>query len=223
VHVFGRTANPAHSYYYRRYEVTQNGTALWTPWEAVPVDIHGTLLVPVVFNRRLYLFWALVANTADAPPADSESPQNPKQYQEIQLAWSQYRNGAWSPKQVTEQALKNAYTPRRLSVPPIYARGGGGVVVDRLEAGVSGDQLEISCVGSRYIYWPNDEKKSDPVNAQTPESGEFDEFFPFLPILPNPMGRATTGGDDSQGVRRLGTGVHTDNLGSFGLNGWNGQ
>ncbi len=60
IHVFGRTFNPPNVYYYRRLDLA---TGVWTPWEKVNLDIQGdpegVHLVPVVFNRRLYLFWPI--------------------------------------------------------------------------------------------------------------------------------------------------------------------
>ena len=54
LHVFGRTANAPHSYYYRKFFLA---TETWTAWEHVPLDIDGDHLVPAFFHRRLYLFW----------------------------------------------------------------------------------------------------------------------------------------------------------------------
>ena len=56
LHVFGRTHNTPHIYFYRRWVDRQ----YWTPWERVAVDIEGDHLVPVVWSRRLYLFWPIV-------------------------------------------------------------------------------------------------------------------------------------------------------------------
>ena len=38
LHVFGRTFNPPHIYYYRRLNAD---TGVWTPWEKVNLDIQG--------------------------------------------------------------------------------------------------------------------------------------------------------------------------------------
>ncbi|MBN1561221.1 hypothetical protein JW998_13290 [candidate division KSB1 bacterium] len=61
VHVFGRTPDLPHVYYYRRMhrQCHYAGGVEWTPWERVEVDIQGEHLVPVVWNRRLYLFWPI--------------------------------------------------------------------------------------------------------------------------------------------------------------------
>ena len=61
VHLFGRTIHHPHRYFYRR----RINNATWTPWERIPVDIEGVEkgdesgvhLIPIVWNRRVYLFW----------------------------------------------------------------------------------------------------------------------------------------------------------------------
>lgn len=53
VHVFGRTTSTPQVYYYRK--LINNRT--WTPWERVDLDIEGDHLMPIIHDRRLYLFW----------------------------------------------------------------------------------------------------------------------------------------------------------------------
>ncbi len=59
LHVFGRTPNLPHVYFYRRREA---GT--WSSWEKVDLDIEGDHLIPVVHNRRLMLFWPIFLERA---------------------------------------------------------------------------------------------------------------------------------------------------------------
>src|SRR5262249_19740106 len=154
-----------HIYYYRRLM----NNSEWTAWEKVPVDIQGDHLIPVVWNRRLYLFWPIFTQKAspstggtnatrdivllevDAQgntrrrktggsnggdpdgkgvngdgsngsgggtqtgepqgktPITKESLQDllnnqaqpPQRYWEIGLAWSEYKQNKWTPKQVS--------------------------------------------------------------------------------------------------------------------------
>ena len=183
VHVFGRTFNPPYIYYYRRLEVFRS---VWTPWEKVNLDIAvdpisgGVHLMPVIYNRRLYLFWPIFEekpNEAQDLSAGQksqaeaayeqkkkvhddwekehqcwqekltlwqqaeqayydvwtdeeavaafpvESPKQPKEpekpgeapapnevkptasHWEIKLAWSDHKNGTWSPKKVSEARI----------------------------------------------------------------------------------------------------------------------
>jgi hypothetical protein len=127
-HVFGRTLNTPYTYHYRRYVVDSNDAAYWTPWEKVPVDIRGDEIAPVIYNRRLYLFWYVVSTKAEDPPANSKSPTAPEKYSEIQVAWSEYVNGKWSPKFISdpERALRITLPNKR-----------------RFEANVSGEVLSV--------------------------------------------------------------------------------
>ena len=68
-HVFARTFNAPHVWYYRRLE---NGRT-WTPWEKIDADIEGEHLVPVVFKRRMHLFWTMFREVSKPlPPAGPE-------------------------------------------------------------------------------------------------------------------------------------------------------
>ncbi len=117
-HVFGRTFASPHVYYYRRRD---NTTMTWSPWERVDADIQGDHLIPVIWNRRLYLFWPMFKERST--PTVSSTPSLPAKSLEIRLAWSEYRNGSWTKKQATVDPLvphgRDAYTddfdPHRLS------------------------------------------------------------------------------------------------------------
>ena len=99
LHVFGRTRNTPHIYFYRRLE---NQTS-WTPWERVDLDIEGDHLIPVIWNRRLYLFWPRF--TMKTLGADPEHSTEQLTYWEITLAWSEYKHGKWQRKEVSKEIL----------------------------------------------------------------------------------------------------------------------
>lgn len=105
MHVFGRTRGTPHIYYYRRWV----DKAYWTPWERVDADIEGDHLIPVIWNRRLHLFWPIFTEKAEEkdPPKESEGGEKPEKYWEVQMAWSEYRNEKWSAKRVTEEKIDN--------------------------------------------------------------------------------------------------------------------
>lgn len=69
LHVFARTRDVPHHYYYRRghMESGSNFVNWWTPWERVEVDIEGDQLIPLVYNRRVYLFWPIYTSEDEAP------------------------------------------------------------------------------------------------------------------------------------------------------------
>lgn len=121
LHVFARTmGGMTRSYYYRR--LIDNTT--WTPWEKVELDIQGAQgsdesepdgidLLPVVWNRRLYLFWLNFTAKADVTPKTTitlnvgtatDLPPEAKKYWEINLAWSTYDQGKWTAKQITDKS-----------------------------------------------------------------------------------------------------------------------
>jgi Tc toxin complex TcA C-terminal TcB-binding domain/Neuraminidase-like domain len=115
LHVFGRTFHTPHNYYYRRL---LNG-AVWTPWEKVPADIQGDHLIPVIWNRRLYIFWPIFTQKADPSTQPDRGPliteahlgdlqsaaAPPQKHWEISLAWSEFKQNKWVPKQVAKQVL----------------------------------------------------------------------------------------------------------------------
>ena len=113
LHVFGRTRNTPHVYFYRQLQ----NQASWTPWERVQLDIEGDHLIPVVWNRRLYLFWPRF--TMKSMPATSTTSSQ-QTYWEIALAWSEYKNGTWRPKEVSKEV---GYIPGATGVSSSTAPG----------------------------------------------------------------------------------------------------
>src|SRR6266568_1411429 len=115
LHVFARTFAVPHIYYYRTLNTSiyiTNGkhamTSTWTAWEKVNLDIEGDHLIPVVYNRRLYLFWPIFKLQTDPTGQDlsqGQSGKQPKTVVNIQLAWSEYKQGKWTPKQVSAVSI----------------------------------------------------------------------------------------------------------------------
>ena len=107
LHVVGRTyGGDPKIYYYRQYIENRR----WTAWEKIDLDINSDHIVPVVFNQRLYLFWAVFTEKARETPdtmavPDLKEPnfpiQKPNKFWQIQLAYSEYKNGKWSPKKIS--------------------------------------------------------------------------------------------------------------------------
>jgi hypothetical protein len=106
-HVFARTFNAPHDWYYRRLERGRT----WTPWEKVDCDIEGDQLVPVVFQRRLHLFWTVFREAAKpTPPMRREIKGSASQVSkdwEIHLACSVYDRGRWSRKRMSSAGAKD--------------------------------------------------------------------------------------------------------------------
>jgi peptidoglycan hydrolase-like protein with peptidoglycan-binding domain len=104
LHVFGRTFRVPHIYYYRR--LVNNIT--WTSWEKVQVDIEGDHLIPVVWNRCLYLFWPVFVEKALQNSSENDSG---RRYWEIKLAWSEFKQKSWRPKRLSKEFMVSPNFP----------------------------------------------------------------------------------------------------------------
>ena len=109
LHVLARKQGDPPTYYQRRWI----GSARWTAWEKVDVDITSDHLVPLVWNGKRYLFWLITSVKADksqpiptnATDVSNSGPQATKLHLEVQLAWSLFRKGKWQAKQTSPQVL----------------------------------------------------------------------------------------------------------------------
>jgi Neuraminidase-like domain len=102
LHVFGRTNGNTRQYYYRRYEY-----GYWTPWEKVALNIEGEHIFPIVWRKRLFVFWlnifekpTPVNGTKSAEGMRSEAlTTNARKNIEVNMCWGEYYKGKWtSPK-----------------------------------------------------------------------------------------------------------------------------
>ncbi|HVG52876.1 MAG TPA: neuraminidase-like domain-containing protein [Vicinamibacterales bacterium] len=128
LHVFGRTQNAPHRFYYRRadqFRGIARQTGVWTAWERLPIDVdsiedngsagehffsdnnHGGVhLMPLMWNRRLYLIWPQFRSVPDETLNKTIPPGFDRVNRwEIKLAWSELWNGSWSPKQVSTSTI----------------------------------------------------------------------------------------------------------------------
>jgi len=108
LHVFARTygGNPR-VYYHRRFI----NDLRWTPWEKMDLDISGDHIIPAVYNNRLYLFWAVFSEEGALPDGGVTMPDTtkatytpvaPVKSWVIQMAFSEFKNGKWTPKKISE-------------------------------------------------------------------------------------------------------------------------
>lgn len=110
VHVIGRTKTMPHIYYYRNYDINYD---LWSAWEKIDVEIQGDQVVPVIYNRKLHLFWLQFIEkpikTKKNPPAQATTgptdTQEPLMMMEIQMGWTIKNSAGWSPKKISRQKL----------------------------------------------------------------------------------------------------------------------
>lgn len=102
LHVFGRTIGNTRQYYYRRYEY-----GYWTPWEKVNLNIEGEHIFPIIWRKRLFVFWlntfekpAQVDGLKSAQGMSNDSlSTNARKNVEINICWGECYKGKWtSPK-----------------------------------------------------------------------------------------------------------------------------
>lgn len=105
LHVIGRTNGNTRQYYYRRYEY-----GYWTPWEKVSLNIEGEHVFPIVWRKRLFVFWLNIIEKA-APInnnnlittiGDNTWNANAKVNVEINICWGEYYKGKWSSPKSTD-------------------------------------------------------------------------------------------------------------------------
>ncbi|HVZ38032.1 MAG TPA: neuraminidase-like domain-containing protein [Candidatus Kapabacteria bacterium] len=112
-HVIARTPGAQRKYYYRRREY-----GYWTPWELVKLDIEDNPVVPVIWGKRLLLFWLRILKRGNVDPASiptsnntstvgnmsmsqltgeakTSAKANGKMTVQAILCWSEYHNGKW--------------------------------------------------------------------------------------------------------------------------------
>ncbi|MEQ1729529.1 MAG: neuraminidase-like domain-containing protein, partial [Vicinamibacterales bacterium] len=100
-HVFARTFGAPYVWYYRRLEHGR----VWTPWEKVDLDVESEHLVPIIFERRLHLFWTEFREAhTELPKLDRDNKNPPPKVGkdwEVHLAYSFYDRGRWSRKRLS--------------------------------------------------------------------------------------------------------------------------
>ena len=98
LHVFGRTRGHPHFHFYRRWVCE----SYWTPWEKMELEIEGNHLIPVVYNRRLYLFWPRFIDAST--PVQTEG-QIPVKYTKIHMLYSEYKSDKWSSTKLSKKFI----------------------------------------------------------------------------------------------------------------------
>ncbi|MGY6274243.1 Tc toxin subunit A-related protein [Methylomonas sp. MgM2] len=130
LHIFSRTRNAPYIFYYRFLALDEMN---WYPWEKMQVDIpnydvvnpvtqevtgNGTFLSPVVWNGRLLIFFPQIIKKTKPNPASNTgkfeelgkrgtgiNDTKSIEYYEIKMGWSEYRNGKWTQKQLSKDAV----------------------------------------------------------------------------------------------------------------------
>ncbi|WP_199856607.1 Tc toxin subunit A-related protein [Nocardia suismassiliense] len=115
-YVFARTESSPRSYFFRSCQlIYRAGGAGWTPWQQVDLDIDTDSVLPVVWHKRLYLFW-LTSTYEGAPvefdmPAPGDKMRDSRRVMKVQLNWSSFVNGAWQAKKTAKEQLSVTHDP----------------------------------------------------------------------------------------------------------------
>jgi len=154
LHVFGRTYASPHLYFYRHFDGPID-KGRWSAWEKIDLDVTADQLVPAVWNRHLYLFWPVFTEKTDPATKDQRANnEDPSKHWEIKLAWSEYKNGRWLPKRLSEQPLTQQEDPSP-SVPQKEEDFAFHVQIRQRDplhnpwdVGFTGTQLIVDCYGT---------------------------------------------------------------------------
>ena len=117
LHVFGRTRSVPKSYYYRRREKD-----LWSAWEKLEIGIDSDHLIPVVFDRRVYLFWPEFSEQTLSELKGSDGKKltigdgtlQSWECWDTRLAFSECRQGIWSPRKLLDGLLSVDRPPPKI-------------------------------------------------------------------------------------------------------------
>lgn len=135
LHIVGRTHALPYHYYYRTYTSTFDR---WEAWAKIAVDIKGVEdgedsgvhLLPIIWKGRLFLFWPEFFQKVETPaitsipiPARNDDgsttlpASEPIKYWEIKLAWTELKDGKWTPKTLSKEFLRPGSSPEA----PVYS------------------------------------------------------------------------------------------------------
>ncbi|KAM7219794.1 hypothetical protein V8F06_004828 [Rhypophila decipiens] len=137
-HFFGRTRTAPYIHYYRTLDIVVSPTGLsikvfWQPWTKIDIQIPvyesdaegkllkeaGSYLIPALYGDRLFLFCPHISvKTSPSTSSNSDSPLEiggkkpaeirPGKHWQMQIGWTELRNGKWTPKQVSQATLEIA-------------------------------------------------------------------------------------------------------------------
>ncbi|MGC4065064.1 MAG: neuraminidase-like domain-containing protein [Polyangiaceae bacterium] len=117
LHVVGRTRSRTRSFFYRTFQGRQFFDGTWTPWVKIDLDIKGEVVLPCVFNGRLFLSWASIKIKQSSKPVEDNKNNEVTGYNvaetraehhaDIQLMWSEYaaEQKKWLKTCVSKQAV----------------------------------------------------------------------------------------------------------------------
>jgi hypothetical protein len=102
LHVVGRTRAKPHHYFWR----TRFDGKVWTAWEKIDVEVDGDHVLPIIYNRRPYLFWFQFVEGGKEEVPSGDHGHAPRRFLDVSLVWTEKRQGKWAPKRVSDIAVR---------------------------------------------------------------------------------------------------------------------
>lgn len=110
LHVVARTKDEPARHYYRMFDFDYD---TWSPWERIDTDVKGRHALPVIYNRKLYVFWLEFDRKPEKihrnPPATGSNTtrKNPRpgEVLEIHLGWSERTPDGWASRRISTDPL----------------------------------------------------------------------------------------------------------------------
>jgi hypothetical protein len=146
LHVVAKTFGTPKTYFYRK---RAEGSP-WTAWEKIDLDIEGDNLIPVVWNRRLYLFWPVISDAVEPKsltmPGSGQVVQEPKKTWKVRMAWSEYKGKKWTAKRMSRQSqimfwLTTVFSPQERLVLSSEFQGDDLVILLRMYDDFQGEEV----------------------------------------------------------------------------------
>lgn len=108
VHVVGRSRDQPRKYFYRQ----RVADLVWSPWEAIDLEINGDHVAVAYFNGRVLLFWV---ELDPIPYNDDDDVQDDlgRDYR-CRLNWSERRDAGWSSQKTLERRNRQFIPSRRI-------------------------------------------------------------------------------------------------------------
>ncbi|EXL65559.1 hypothetical protein FOPG_18219 [Fusarium oxysporum f. sp. conglutinans race 2 54008] len=182
MHIFARTrSKPARYFYCQRVD-----RSYWTSWEKVDADIQGDHLMPLIWNRRLYLFWALFTEKTQKVNIVMPQPDNPvvppDTFWEIKLAWVERKQYKWQSKVISDAFLICPKSGSSLDESDLLKSPGRNLITFRAEPDPDTGELYIRChipghLGDFYFNGVRGQPAAIPAGGGSPIRRRFQLFF----------------------------------------------
>jgi hypothetical protein len=111
LHVFAHTRGTPSQRFYRTRTSPTPGNGVWSAWTALNLDIASVHLLPVIWDRRLYLVWPVFKGESQRPQDQTVPKQGggdvppPQKFWAVEFAMSEFSAGQWQPKQTFAEKM----------------------------------------------------------------------------------------------------------------------